>query len=585
MPSKKRSKIIVVGGGVSGCMAALSAVHDGAEVMLVASVPPRRSRSSCIHDGFNAALDSQGEGDSAASHARDTVVCGGFLAHQGPVMKMCEAAPSIAHMFDRMGVMFGRTRDGLIAQGFSCGAQAARTAAAGWGTGHGVVSALDGQLRRLASEERLSLLEGWEFLSLVVDDAGTCRGAVAMNLRNMEVKSFPADAVIICAGGYAGIFGPYSSNPSSGGSASVACFEQGSLFANPEFVEFHPFAIETADKRIPVGDAVICAGARVSIRRDGRQSHFLEEKFPSHGARLPRDVAVRAMWDAWREAAPEGEGGPEAFLDLSAVDPDWLDANFGEAMDIYGRLTGEDPLASPMRVVPAAHQTLGGLRVDAEHYASIPGLFAAGSSASQYHGAGTLGGNELLASAYGGMIAGRSAARHAHGLGLQSEAPVSLFESAKSREEDVNSHFSGQEGDESAHALKAELCGALAAAALVAKDNKALAKAAEKIDEISDRFGRAPIADRAEWANGELPFMRRCRSDLVLARLFVAASIAREESRGAHFKPAHPERNDKKWLVTTVARKSADGFALDHSERVEILDENHISENQAAGRP
>lgn len=530
----KRPKIIVVGGGVAGCMAALSSIYRDAEVSLVTLCPPRRSASVSIREGFNATTGVSGEDDCPENHARDTILCGDFLAHQGTVRAMCDAAPTILNIFDRMGAVFGRTSEGRIGFYRSSGSSSPRTALGIGGTGHQLICALDSQLRRHASAGKIRLYEGWEFLSLIIDEGGRCLGVAAVNLNNMEVKTFAADVVVVCTGGFAGLWGKWSASPGTDGSAIARCFEQGACFANPEFVELHPFAVPFSNKCVVIGSAILSAGACATASRDPASGHF---------------------------------------LDISGVDPHWLDIYLGDTLSLLGRIEELGSVKDQIRLEPAVFRTLGGLWVDRNHAATIPGLFAAGGACCQYHGACALGGNELLASAHGGQVAGKAAAEYALSLTAPSDdVGQSLFESARVQEEDRIVQLMQREGEENVHLLRRELSEAVRAAAGAQKDNVELSTAREKISELRARSAHATLADRSHWENGEVVSMRRFSLSFNLAELVVAASIARDESRGSHFKPKFPNRNDDKWLVTTKATWMPDGPKFDYSEKIEILD-------------
>lgn len=194
------SSIIVVGGGLAGLMATIKAAEAGTNVKLFSIVPVKRSHSVCAQGGINGAVNTKGEGDSPWEHFDDTVYGGDFLANQPPVKAMCEAAPSIIHLLDRMGVMFNRTPEGLLDFRRFGGTQHHRTAYAGATTGQQLLYALDEQVRRFEVEGLVSKYEGWEFLGAVLDDDNTCRGIVAQNLTTMEIESFRSDAVIMATG-------------------------------------------------------------------------------------------------------------------------------------------------------------------------------------------------------------------------------------------------------------------------------------------------------------------------------------------------------------------------------------------------
>src|ERR1700753_965762 len=200
-------RIIVVGGGLSGLSSVIRVAEHVVRAELFSIVPVKRSHSVCAQGGINAAKNLKGEGDTTLKHFDDTIYGGDFLANQPPVKAMCEAAPGIIDLLDRMGVTFNRTPEGLLDFRRFGGTLYHRTAFAGATTGQQLLYALDEQVRRYESEGKVTKYEGWEFLSAVLDSKGACRGITAMDLRSMETRTFPADAVIICTVGNGAIFG------------------------------------------------------------------------------------------------------------------------------------------------------------------------------------------------------------------------------------------------------------------------------------------------------------------------------------------------------------------------------------------
>ena len=241
-------KIIVVGGGLAGLAAVIKIAEAGGTVDLFSIVPVKRSHSVCAQGGINAAKNLKGEGDSTAQHFDDTIYGGDFLANQTPVKAMCEAAPAIIDLLDRMGVPFNRTPEGLLDFRRFGGTLYHRTAFAGATTGQQLLYALDEQVRRYESEGKVKKYEGWEFLSAIIDSKGVARGIVAMDLRSMEVRAFAADAIILATGGNGAIFGKSTNSVVCTGSAQSAVFQQGVYYANGEFIQVHPTCIPGEDK-------------------------------------------------------------------------------------------------------------------------------------------------------------------------------------------------------------------------------------------------------------------------------------------------------------------------------------------------
>src|SRR3954469_10474528 len=188
-------KIAIVGGGLAGLAAAMKIAEAGHAVDLFSVVPVKRSHSVCAQGGINGAVNTKGEGDSTWEHFDDTVYGGDFLANQPPAKAMCERAPSIIYLFDRMGVPFSRTQEGLLDFRRFGGTKHHRTAFAGASTGQQLLYALDEQVRRFEVDGKVRKFETWEYLGAIQDSKGNCCGIVATNIVTMEVRAFPASAV------------------------------------------------------------------------------------------------------------------------------------------------------------------------------------------------------------------------------------------------------------------------------------------------------------------------------------------------------------------------------------------------------
>src|SRR5271156_1408772 len=424
----KHPKIIVVGGGLAGLMATIKVAESGVPVELFSIVPVKRSHSVCAQGGINAAKNQKGEGDSVAKHFDDTIFGGDFLANQTLVGRMCEAAPGIIDLLDRMGVMFNRTPEGLLDYRRFGGTLYHRTAFAGATTGQQLLYALDEQVRRHESEGRVKKYEGWTFLSAVIDDGGVCRGICAMNLHSMEVQTFVADAVIFCTGGIGAIFGRSTNSVVCTGSAQSAPLQQGVDYANGEFIQVHPTAIPGEDKLRLMSESARGEGGRVWVpktpgdKRDplsipqNERWYFLEEWYPKYGNLVPRDIATRAIFKVVFEHNLGIDGKPMVYLDLTHIDPKILDRKLEGILEIYEKFVGDDPRKVPMKIFPGMHYTMGGLWVDFNQQTNIPGVYAAGEADYSIHGANRLGANSLLSCIYGGFVAGPHALAYAKAL-------------------------------------------------------------------------------------------------------------------------------------------------------------------------
>jgi succinate dehydrogenase / fumarate reductase flavoprotein subunit len=579
----KHPKIIVVGGGLAGLMATIRVAESGVPVDLFSIVPVKRSHSVCAQGGINAAKNQKGEGDTTAKHFDDTIYGGDFLANQPLVKRMCEAAPGIIDLLDRMGVMFNRTPEGLLDYRRFGGTLYHRTAFAGATTGQQLLYALDEQVRRHESEVKVKKYEGFTFLSAVLDDAGVCRGICAMDLRSMEVKTFPADAVIFCTGGVGAIFGRSTNSVVCTGSAQSALFQQGVDYANGEFIQVHPTAIPGEDKLRLMSESARGEGGRVWVPRnpsdkrpaktipEADRFYFLEEWYPKYGNLVPRDIATRAIHRIVFQEKLGLSGQQAVYLDVSHIPRETLDRKLEGILEIYEKFLGVDPREEPMKVFPGMHYTMGGMWVNAEDQATnVPGIYAAGECEYQYHGANRLGANSLMSCIFGGGLAGPAALKYAKNLekGTDSTDP-SVFTREQKKQEAKNQELISREGTENLMVIWRELGDTMTEHVTVTRINKNLAKADAKLVELAERFGRVNLSDRTMWSNQTLNFARELGNMLLLARVITLGALARNESRGAHYKPEFPERDDANWLKTTRAKYVTGEIKLTY-EQVDI---------------
>jgi succinate dehydrogenase / fumarate reductase, flavoprotein subunit len=556
-------KIIVVGGGLAGLAAVIKIAEMGGHVDLFSIVPVKRSHSVCAQGGINAAKNLKGEGDSTWQHFDDTVYGGDFLANQPPVKAMCEAAPAIIDLLDRMGVPFNRTPEGLLDFRRFGGTLHHRTAFAGATTGQQLLYALDEQVRRYESEGKVTKYESWEFLSAVLDSNRVCRGICAMDLRSMEVRTFPADAIIMATGGIGAIFGKSTNSVVCTGSAQSALYQQGCYYANGEFIQVHPTSIPGEDKLRLMSESARGEGGRVWVPRelgDKREPnaipekdrwYFLEEWYPKYGNLVPRDVATRAIFKVVYEHNLGIDGKPMVYLDLTHIDRATLDRKLEGILEIYEKFVGDDPRETPMKIFPGMHYTMGGLWVDSNQATNIPGIFAAGECEYQYHGANRLGANSLVSCIFGGFNAGPNAVRYARNQ--PGSATNGHFDSERKRQEEINAGLMNSGGTENPFRLWRELGELMTKDCTVIRYNNNLVQTDAKLVEFLQRFKNINLSDRSMWANTSFAFTRQLYNMLQLSRVIAQGARMRDESRGAHYKPDFPERDDKNWLKTTKA--------------------------------
>jgi len=575
-------RIIVVGGGLAGLSAVIKIAEAGGKVDLFSIVPVKRSHSVCAQGGINAAKDLKGEGDTVLKHFDDTVYGGDFLANQTPVKNMTAQGPAIIDLLDRMGVPFNRTPEGLLDFRRFGGTLYQRTAFAGATTGQQLLYALDEQVRRHEDEGKVTKYEGWEFLSAVLDDNGVCRGICAMDLRTMETRTFPADAIIICTGGNGAIFGKSTNSVVCTGSAQSALYQQGAFYANGEFIQVHPTAIPGEDKLRLMSESARGEGGRVWVPRDrnekraaqsipeGDRWYFLEERYPKYGNLVPRDIATREIFKVVYEDNMGIDGQPMVYLDVSHLSSERQNKLEG-ILEIYEKFVGDDPRKVPMKIFPGMHYTMGGLWVDFNQQTNIPGVYAAGEADYSIHGANRLGANSLLSCIYGGFVAGPQAMTYAKSLAAATGDGGHAAE--LQRQEEKNAALLNNKGTENPFKIWRELGDTMTKHATIVRYNAGLDEADAKLVELLDRYKNVNLSDKSQWANTSFAFTRQLYNMLELARVIVQGARLRDESRGAHYKPDFPNRDDENFLKTTKAA-FVDGAPSISYEAVDI---SHIT--------
>jgi len=568
-------KVAIVGGGLAGLAAAMKIAEAGHEVDLISVVPVKRSHSVCAQGGINGAVNTKGEGDSPAKHLDDTVYGGDFLANQPPVKRMTDMAPEIIYLFDRMGVPFSRTKEGLMDFRRFGGTLHHRTAFSGASTGQQLLYALDEQVRKWEVAGKVKKYEGWEMLSLVLDDHQVCRGVVAMELQSLELRSFAADAVIMATGGPGLIFGKSTNSMTCTGSATSVCYQQGARYANGEFIQVHPTSIPGEDKLRLMSESARGEGGRVWVPKadgdaraprdipEGERWYFLEEKYPAYGNLVPRDIATREIFQVCLEG--HGVAGEnQVYLDLTHIPAATLTERLGAILEIYEMFVGDDPRYVPMRIFPGVHYSMGGLWVDFEQRTNIPGLFAAGECDYSIHGANRLGANSLVSCVYGGFVAAPSAIEYAKNVERGATETNGIHEAEVKKQQQMNHAIINSEGGENQYKLHDELGKVMTENVTVVRYNDRLQATDDKIRELQERFTKISINDNNLWATQAIPHARQFKNMLELARVITLGALNRNESRGAHYKPDFPERDDDNFMKTTIAEYAAEAPVLSY---------------------
>jgi succinate dehydrogenase / fumarate reductase flavoprotein subunit len=587
MAESDKPRFIVVGGGLAGLMTIIKIAEAGYECDVFSFVPCRRSHSVCAQGGINGAVNTKGEGDSPEIHFVDSVKGGDFLANQPPIKAMCYAAPGVIYLLDRMGVPFSRTSEGLIDFRRFGGTLHHRTAFAGATTGQQLLYALDEQVRRHEVAGKVRRFERHEFVGVAKDDHGRCRGIIAMDLATMKLESFPATAVALATGGPGVIFGKSTNSVVNTGTAASVVYQQGAVYANGEFIQVHPTAIAGPDKLRLISESLRGEGARVWVPKkkgdnrdplsipESERWYFLEEKYPKYKNLVPRDIASREIFKAVRHDGLGVDGKDQVYLDIVNPDrevsqgrgPDEIAHRVEGVVEIYEKFAGQDPRKTPMLVFPAVHYSMGGLWVDYDQMTNIPGLFAVGEVDYQYHGANRLGANSLISCLYGGMVCGPRMVAYAHSDAYSSagKAPSTVFEREQKRIGDELGAIGKMDGPENPYAIWWELGQMMTTYVTVERHNHELKKVDETIVQMMERWKKCSVLDSGKHANQALMFTRQLWNMLCLARVITVGALMRDESRGSHFKPEFPKRDDENFLKTTMARYDA---AASHGPKI-----------------
>jgi succinate dehydrogenase / fumarate reductase flavoprotein subunit len=289
---------------------------------------------------------------------------------------------------------------------------------------------------------------------------------------------------------------------------------------------------------------------------EGERFYFLEEWYPKYGNLVPRDIATRAIHRIVYQEKLGIDGQPAVYLDVTHIPREILDRKLEGILEIYEKFCGVDPRVEPMKVFPAMHYTMGGIWVNGEDQATnVPGVYAAGECEYQYHGANRLGANSLVSCIFGGGVAGTAAVKYQKNLEKGAEStPSVVFDAERKRQEEKNQKLISQDGSENPITIWRELGDVMTEHVTVTRINKNLEMADAKIRALQERYKRINLSDRTKWSNQTLNFARELENMIILARVVTLGALARNESRGAHYKPDFPERDDANWLKTTRAK-------------------------------
>ena len=523
-------RVNIVGAGLAGLSAAVTLAKQNTGCRLISVQISERAQSVLAEGGINAAMDVSGEGDTPREHYEDTMRGGVYLADPDAVRRMTETAPEIVGDLIRIGVPFNMEGDALVQRRFG-GQKKTRTTYARSSTGKALMTAMIDAARKyenIPGEPLIERCPHHRFMNLVLE-SGRCAGVRVQDLHTGQVQELRGP-VILAFGGPNGLFpGRTTGTTANDGCALAAVFAQGVELANLEFIQYHPTTVRIAGKRMLVSEAARGEGGRLYAVRDGKPWFFMEEKYPELGNLMPRDVVSREMDAVRRDPACQ----PQVWLDLTGLPGSVWDKRLPDLRREILHYLAIDPAGEPVPVSPGIHFFMGGICVDKGHRTNIPGLYAAGECACQYHGANRLGGNSLLGAIYGGRVAAHTAAAER----MDQEGPAE-------KRADETGDFCGKADDFSAQTAE-RLAQILTGGLGIVRDEESIGRALEELDVLRQEIKVAEVRENRD-RSADLDRIRLGEAMLLSAR-------ARRESRGAHVRADYPDRNDEDYQRTTIA--------------------------------
>ena len=527
--------------------AALEASKE-VDVAVLSKVHPIRSHSRAAQGGIAAVIDNWARkvGDSLESHIFDTVKGSDYLGDQDAIQILCNEAPQDITTLDEMGALFSRTKEGWIAQRDFGGHNYPRTCYAADKTGQILLQTLYEQMLK----NYVKVYSEWYVVSLITLNK-VCLGLVAYDMSRGEFEIFRAKAVIFATGGYGKAFKITSNAYTNTGDGLGLAYRADVPLQDMEFVQFHPTGLFKHG-------ILITEGARGEggylLNKNGER--FMEKYAPSKMELASRDVVSRAV----QTEIDEGRGiDGGVYLDLRHLGREKIMSRLSQIHDIALSFAGMDCVEKPILIQPIAHYSMGGIPTDVNgSVPDISGLFAAGECACvSVHGANRLGGNSMLETIVFGRRAGISAARYVKKASLD---PVSVNALDAVRQEIAQ--ILENNGKEKIVDIRSDLQSIMTEKCGIFRDKKGLTDALHQIHVLKERINDISITDKGMIFNTELIGVLELRNMLDFSEVIVAGALAREESRGAHFRCDFPQRDDDKWLMHTLAYPGESGCVL-----------------------
>ncbi len=564
--NKRKFTVAVVGTGLAGAAAAASLAELGYNVLTYHfQDSPRRAHSIAAQGGINAAKNYQNDGDSIYRLFYDTIKGGDYRSREANVYRLAQVSVNIIDQAVAQGVPFAREYGGYLANRSFGGAQVSRTFYARGQTGQQLLLGAYSALSRQIGLGNVKNYARREVLDVVLID-GHAKGVIAKNLVTGETETYAADAVVLATGGYSNVYFLSTNAMNSNVSAAWRAHRKGALFANPCYVQIHPTCIPVhgdyqskltlmseslrndgrvwVPKTQEMAEKVRSGQIKAQDVPEADRDYYLERRYPSFGNLVPRDVASRNakyVTDEGRSVVPNGEA---VYLDfsesISRLGKNVVESRYGNLFEMYERIVAEDPYATPMKIFPAVHYTMGGMWVDYNLMTNIPGLYSLGEANFSDHGANRLGASALmqgLADGYfvlpftiGDYLAGQSLSDH------PKTSHPAFKEAAQAVDDEIN-FFIHNKGSRSVDSFHRELGKIMWDYCGMARNHDGLLKAKKMVHELRSAFWKevtVPGSD-AEY-NPELQKAWRTADFMELGELMIDDAIQREESCGGHFR-------------------------------------------------
>jgi len=559
--NKRKFNIIVVGTGLAGGSAAASLAELGYDVKsFCIQDTPRRAHSIAAQGGINASKNYQNDGDSTWRLFYDTIKGGDFRAREANVYRLAQVSGNIIDQCVAQGVPFAREYGGTLANRSFGGAQVSRTFYARGQTGQQLLLGAYSALSRQIATGKVTMYPRREMLDLVVS-GGKARGIVVRNLITGKIEKHAADAVVLCTGGYGNVFFLSTNAMASNVTAAYRAHKRGAYFANPCYTQIHPTCIPvhgTYQSKLTLMSESLRNDGRVWVPREtgdtrppsqipeAERSYYLEEKYPSFGNLVPRDVASRNAKEQCDAGRGVGETGLAVYLDFAdAITRDGRDViakKYGNLFEMYEKIVADDPYQTPMMIYPAVHYTMGGLWVDYNLMSNLDGLFVLGEANFSDHGANRLGASALmqgLADGYfvlpytiGGYLSGVTPGE----VGVDNPAFDQAAADAAGRIDRLLSVAGDRTVDDFHRQLGLimwDYCG-------MARNDAGLEKAIGQIAALRGEFWEnVTVPGSAGDFNQSLERAGRVADFLEFAELMCTDALHRKESCGGHFNEAY----------------------------------------------